>query len=274
MTFAREVSGTLFRMNPNDLSQELEALRTRITELERARAAPKSRRRFRLIAAALAVTGAVVAGTASAANGACPNGLPFCFQENTPALASEVNHNFSQVKEWMETKAGPVGTSAVVTPRLVVLDGGTLVVPNGLMGAGSGGNFVIESPAGPMFLNYGSRNQVAINSLPGGAAAAVFNNNGGLDLNDHVVSRTSIPPGRRAPSSVITGYNNGNSSAATCPSGTVVKMAFGFHGMPHTSRSETFVCGQAISWLGGCIGQTSCTMTSGCATTGVWIECW
>lgn len=263
-------------METNDLSKELEALRSRVAELERARveAQPKPRRRRRLIAAGLAVTFAVIAGTASAASGACPNGMPFCFQENTPAIASEVNHNFAQLKEWVESKTGPVGTSTVLSSRVVVLDGGSLTVPNGYLGAGSAGNFVIESPAGPMFLNYGSRNSVAFGSLPGGVASAVINSNGTLDLNDHVVSRTSIPPGRRAPSSVLANNCNGGSCSTSCPAGTVVKLAFGFHGMSWTGRSETFVCGQAVSWLGTCIGQASCTMTSQCGTTGVWIECW
>lgn len=44
---------------------------------------------------------------------ACPNGLPFCFAPNSPALAGQVNQNFMQLKEWVETKVGPVSTGGV-----------------------------------------------------------------------------------------------------------------------------------------------------------------
>ncbi len=56
---------------------------------------------------------AVATGTAFAANQTCPNGLPFCFAPDSPALAGQVNMNFMQLKEWVETKVGPVSTGGV-----------------------------------------------------------------------------------------------------------------------------------------------------------------
>lgn len=68
------------------------------------------RRRTRRVLSLAVVVGALSwVGTSFAANGLCPNGYPFCFVADTPATATEVNHNFSQIKEWLEAKVGTVG---------------------------------------------------------------------------------------------------------------------------------------------------------------------
>jgi hypothetical protein len=83
-----------------------------------------------------------VAGVVSAANGNCPNGLPFCFSPDNPALAGEVNHNFMQLKEWIEAKVGAVGASGVTASTVsagtinatTLLSGASLQVPSGNQG--------------------------------------------------------------------------------------------------------------------------------------------
>ncbi len=57
----------------------------------------------------------LLVGRALAADGNCPNGLPFCFAADTPVLASQVNHDFAQLKEWIEAKVGTVGTGVNIT---------------------------------------------------------------------------------------------------------------------------------------------------------------
>jgi hypothetical protein len=90
---------------------DLAVLRSRIAALE-----TRERGRLRLFraagyAAAVALLG--YAGATFAADGACPNGYPFCFGAGTPALASQVNHNFDQIREWVEQKIGPTGSADV-----------------------------------------------------------------------------------------------------------------------------------------------------------------
>lgn len=86
------------------LEAELATLRRQVTK----------RRRVSMGLAAVVVLGV---GTAFAANGSCPNDLPFCFRADDPATASEVNHNFAQLKEWLEAKVGTRGQNfAVSTP--------------------------------------------------------------------------------------------------------------------------------------------------------------
>lgn len=63
---------------------------------------------------------ALVGTAASAADGACPNGLPFCFLASKPAVASEVNQNFAQLKEWLESKVGTVATPVKITTGATV----------------------------------------------------------------------------------------------------------------------------------------------------------
>lgn len=103
--------------SPNDLASQLLDLRARLATLE----AERARLRRGLKYAGTVGLLAVFLGTvASAADGACPNGLPFCFAADTPALASEVNTNFAQLKEWLEAKVGAVGVGVRVQPGATI----------------------------------------------------------------------------------------------------------------------------------------------------------
>lgn len=73
----------------------------------------------------IAVVACLGIGTAWAADGTCPNGLPFCFEADQPARASDVNHNFAQLKEWLEAKVGPRGGNVVVASPSTFSGGAT-----------------------------------------------------------------------------------------------------------------------------------------------------
>jgi hypothetical protein len=89
----------------------LNALQNRVEQLELARRVMWTR--IRRASVATAVVFVSMGGAAWAATGECPNGLPFCFAANAPARAAEVNHNFAQLKEWIEQKVGATGSSDV-----------------------------------------------------------------------------------------------------------------------------------------------------------------
>lgn len=77
--------------------------------------ADRSRRRRKAIAITAACFGLLLlGGIALAADGSCTGSkMPFCFFANTPAKASEINHNFDQLAEWIEQKVGTVGEKNV-----------------------------------------------------------------------------------------------------------------------------------------------------------------
>ena len=90
----------------DSLEAKVAALQKRVDELEASRGPRRSRRW-----AKLTITGIlVVAATASA--------QLTTFNPDDPALAADVNANFTQLKTWLETKVGAVGTAGVTTPSL------------------------------------------------------------------------------------------------------------------------------------------------------------
>lgn len=113
----------------SDLQQELTQLRERVSALE-ARDARRRRWILGLVAASF-----VMAPLAIAANGNCPNGLPNCFVANNPALAAQVNHNFAQLKEWLELKVGTVATNVTISTPTTI--NSTLDVPGAVANGGN-----------------------------------------------------------------------------------------------------------------------------------------
>lgn len=110
-------------MNEPSLEAQLAALQARLEVLEAAR----SPRRSWTWAKLLIAGSVLVAATASA--------QLVSFSPDQPALASQVNGNFNQLKTWLEAKVGPV-TSAGVTAASVTATGNvgtnTLTVTSGL----------------------------------------------------------------------------------------------------------------------------------------------
>lgn len=116
---------------------ELAVLRARLTELEKA----QDRRRLGGWAALVGVV-ALAGGTAWSASGNCPNGMQYCFTADAPALASEVNYNFSQLRDlgsaWVSRPANSIPTTqmrSVVTS--VSVPAGSYVVSAKLYGISS-----------------------------------------------------------------------------------------------------------------------------------------
>lgn len=116
---------------PPDVS-ELEARVARLEARESERST-RARRRLRLLVVA-SLLAVVVAPLALAANGNCPNGLPFCFEADRPALASEVNTNFAQLKEWLELKVGPVD-GGTVTGSSATFSGAATITGQTIVGS-------------------------------------------------------------------------------------------------------------------------------------------
>ncbi len=86
-------------MNPSteqSLREELKVLRDRLHELEHRR----TRRTVGLVAALVLISGTAWAQLIT-------------FNPDAPALASEVNQNFTQLRSWIEQKVGTVGSSVV-----------------------------------------------------------------------------------------------------------------------------------------------------------------
>lgn len=115
------------------MSDQLASLQSRLDALE---ADARRRRRVRTVLLSTAVVAALAAFGGFAANGNCPNTLPFCFTANQPAVARQVNHNDAQVKEWLERKLGPVTSDVLttdagvrVTTLNLALDTGALSTP-------------------------------------------------------------------------------------------------------------------------------------------------
>ncbi len=81
--------------------------------------------------------------------------------------------------------------------------------------------------------------------------------------------------GRRVPFAVVADVCASSSCTATCPAGTTVAMAFGFHGFDgNTSDSHAWACGGAWEWAGSCLGQSSCTIATQCSSSSVRLHCW
>jgi hypothetical protein len=133
-----------------ELTERLKDMQQRLESMEAERRAEQlaRRRTRRVFTVGLLLSTLTGGGIAYAANGNCPNGLPYCFGADTPALASEVNHNFMQLKEWVEQKTGAVGNAAVriqtgATSNVSTASGKALFV-SGEMGDGSSDNGGIE----------------------------------------------------------------------------------------------------------------------------------
>ena len=255
--------------DPADLTSQLNTLRERVARLEAEKAARGGKRKWVIVTAVIVVA----TGTALAADGNCPNALPFCFAPDSPAQAAQVNHNFSQLQEWLVAKVG-LPSSAGITTSSVSATGtvtGTRAnfSPCGtnqcLSGNNAAGNFHIDTntPGGATYLNYFS-----------GTAGTVFGAGTSTEVG-RIDTRGFVAAGRRSPSVIVTNNCTMANCSASCPTGTVVKLAFGFHGFGASSGvSGDWSCGGGFQWLGACLGGNACTVSTACVRSGVFLECW
>ena len=103
--------------NVDELANEVEQLKQRLVLLER-----RKRLRARWLAVMVLAAGSVAFAQLTV------------FTPDTPALASEVNGNFNQLKTWLEQKVGPVGTAAVTVTGQTTLANTTIVGTTHLTG--------------------------------------------------------------------------------------------------------------------------------------------
>jgi len=61
---------------------------------------------------------------------------------------------------------------------------------------------------------------------------------------------------------------------ASCMAGSTILLAYGFHGRTYDSGGPvSSKCGEGVEWLGGCIGQESCTVSTKCTTSAMYLIC-
>lgn len=181
----------------SDEATELEIIKARLETLEGAETARRTRnarlRRLTLVAAGLL---SLLYGGAWAADGNCPNGFPFCFTSDTPANASEVNHNFSQLKQWVEQKVGTVNSADVALTGTTTVSGpatfsGTSTF-NGALNAGTVSAATLNgTTVNASALNAGGDLSAPNNSWGSNTRSATFNRSA-----CGVESGATCPPGR------------------------------------------------------------------------------
>lgn len=117
-------------MSPQPTLEELAA------QVQSLRAELDARRRMtRSALTVLALAGVVTAtgyGIAWAAGGVCAGGMPHCFAQNTPAIAADVNDNFTHLSNWLLLKTGDAGTPNISTSGSATIGNG-IVSPKGLI---------------------------------------------------------------------------------------------------------------------------------------------
>jgi hypothetical protein len=273
-------------------NKELESLRRRVSELE-ARVPPSPRRRW---LGALAVVAAALAGTAFGANGACPNGLPFCFTADSPALASEVNHNFSQLKEWLEAKVGPTSTSTVTagTINATTLTTSGAVVANSVRiqqgttsnvtaagtspffvsgvisdGTANSGGFEFRHDNLTQGIGLGFNTIYATGSSPSVSLQLKAKGSGTVN----VLGDLSVSGSFGGGSTVLQGTSGASTVTASCPGGKRVLFAMGWTNDSNTActtNDRQTRCAIPVV-LTNCNGQTICSYTgqgNGCGNPG------
>lgn len=259
-------------MSHGDIETLAERLKNLEDQLRRSQ-----RQRRNLIALALAggvLTWAAAALSAPGAPLACGhNSILYCFGAGQPALASEINSNFETVA------AGVDAASASAATKLPLAGGAmtgtiTTTASTAIQGGNAQGNLHIDAESsgadGQMYLNWFEGKGVVIGRGNSTTSIANFNSSTG---------KATIG-GHRVPSEVVVKRCSTTSGCtADCPTGTVVKLAWGFHGMSAQANSgAAWACGQAYQWMGTCIGMASCTISTGCDAgmggSSLWLECW
>ncbi len=61
---------------------------------------------------------------------------------------------------------------------------------------------------------------------------------------------------------------------ASCLAGSTILLAYGFHGRAYDSAGAvSSKCGEGVEWLGGCIGKESCSVSTACTTSAMYLIC-
>jgi hypothetical protein len=233
-------------------------------------------RRMVALAAVVAVTSTVWVNRTAWAQTVCAQTLPaplktFC--PNDPALASQINGNFQQVVSWVEAKTGPIASANVTAGSLTAtsltanqkIRGKAQVATQGFELDWNRSGVVGETD----FVNFPDQGTGGFRFYNGGTQVASISSVGDLAV-------TSVN-GRRPAYVSANACSGANSSCTANCSPGVVKQGWGFHGGNGTNSNisiNPWSCGNAYTWMGSCIGQTSCTISTLCPTSSIWVECW
>ena len=217
------------------------------------------------------------------AAGTCAQTLPaplttFC--PNDPALATDMNANLQALASSLILKTGSLTGNTVTTPAGATINGQLKVNSSTSMPIDFFGNTYglgvqnstsyFRTGGGFAWFKDGTHVGNSQNDPgAGGSTLATLDSGGTLHLNGiDAVTVNGRRPAFTANNSCSTG-----SCTVSCSPG-VVKMAFGFHGFGAQTNSGDWVCPGGFQWLGSCIGQTSCTVSTGCASSSIFAECW
>lgn len=269
-------SAATLGLTPADVTRQLEMLGLARAMAKREIRAAKRQLGARVVAlvAVLAVTSTLWFTRAAWAQAACSQTLPtplrtFC--PNDPALATEINGNFQQVINWVQAKIGPIGTPNISTASVSTtsLSVGQKIRGNAQIGTQgyeidwNRSGFIGETD----FVNFPDQGLGGFRFYNGGNLLASITNGGELNV---------LSINGRRPSFVATNSCSTSTCTASCAPG-VVKQGWGFHGtngLTNQVNLSSFACGSAYSWMGNCINQTSCTITTGCGSSSIWLDCW
>ncbi|MBX7098304.1 MAG: hypothetical protein K1X89_11375 [Myxococcaceae bacterium] len=256
------------------LEAELNELRERLSSLETARSARPPRRRALLgVLAAVALLGSAVAyGQATCSQTLASLGMvTFC--ANNPAVAADVNTNFTALVNLVQAKVGTLSAGATSTQTITAARmniGGPVSSASHITGGNSSGNIHIDGTAnGNVYLGWYSGKGTVFGSGSQSEVARI-DPSGNLTLSGTINSHRPI----QVASNSCTGTNS--SCTATCAAG-VIKTAWGFHGGNGANTDFGFAqntCGSFVQWKGSCIGQSSCTVSTGCNASSIILECW
>ncbi|MCP4680484.1 MAG: hypothetical protein GY854_34375 [Deltaproteobacteria bacterium] len=130
-------------MESVSLGQQISALEGTLEDICERLSVLEERRRSRMgflrkTAVGVCVVGVVCVlwqGVLLAQSAKCTDGSLFCFSEQSPVLASEVNHNFGQLRDWIVEKTGDVGD-----PNVTIAGNLTVAGDNGAVNSISRSN--------------------------------------------------------------------------------------------------------------------------------------
>ena len=280
-------AATVLGRTPAEVERQLEVL-----QLARALSARESRRlRSRVLrgVVGLGLVGAltlVFLNRTAWAAGTCAQTLPaplvtLCPDE--PALASEVNGNFASLASAINNKTGSLTGTGITTTgdlsgRNLTLSGYAdftatstlqairLASPSYGMGVQNSTTYFRTAGGFSWFAN-GTHVAGGVDD-PGAGGSRLMRLDSGGNL-------TVLSVNGRRPSFVATNTCTTGTCSASCAPG-VVKSGFGFHGYNWNTNNDSAsgVCGKQYQWMGACIGQTTCQVTTGCSASSIWLDCW
>ena len=122
------------------------SLQSERTSLHRARSAGKMRVFVAVSLLLLLIVGGATAASVEGVFDCDPMDASFfCFQPNSPARASEINHNFAKMSVWVEGAVGPLGYENVITSETGTQIGGQLTADQlTANGATIGGSLTVD----------------------------------------------------------------------------------------------------------------------------------